>query len=153
MKSGNAYTTLRDIPAIDASDEDCRIPANTEVVAVSFDHVVDGETGEVFRLPLLQARNPRWYFKLKAFGEKPLEDEEVTLKIMAMECVRAGEGLMLTELYDMAIDSCPRREFSVNSFSSALSEDHRIEMRKDGVKVEKLKHNLKYCTYHVHKGV
>jgi len=148
MKKDTVYKTIREIPAFDASDDNCRIAAGREVKSLDFERVVDTETGEIYRIPRLQASNPTWYF---ATGFNPRQPE-ITVIELAYQTVRCNEGLQIDLLYKLGCDdACPIQPApSYNSFTAALSADKRIEMRdQEGVPVRGLKHNKRFCSYHI----
>jgi hypothetical protein len=148
MKAGTRYKTLHELPAYDATDDDCRLPAGREYDAAGFDRIVDVETGAAFRLPRLQAANPAWYFSSGFNFRQP----EVLLQELAFETVRCNEGLQVDLLHGLALDACPRAAPTYSSFTAALSADKRIEMRDpQGSVVKGLKHGKRFCTYHVRR--
>lgn len=148
MKAGTNYKTLRTLPAFDAEDDDCRLPANREYVATEFDRIVDVATGEKFRVMQIHAANPDWYFSSGFNFRQP----DVQLCDLVFEVVRCNEGLQVDLLYELALDACPRKLPTYSSFTAALSADKRIEMRDtQGVVVDGLKHGKRFCTYHVRR--
>ena len=105
MKTNETYTTLRELPAFGVDDDDCRLEAGRSYRAIAFDRVVDVETGEVFRLPQLQAANPTWYFVGLGFNPR---QPDVTIEQLIRESVRCNEGLQVDQLYTITLDACPR---------------------------------------------
>jgi hypothetical protein len=120
--------------------------------ADTFSSVIDSETAEVVHLPLHIARNPSWYFAQAGFGQNAAPPV-VTQAEYAAAIVRGNEGMTANELYDVMM----RENFApyggkvipYNGFTTLLSQDHGIEMHKDGTLVKGIKHGTKNCTYHV----
>ena len=149
MKKGSTYTSLREIPAYDSQDDDCRIAAGIKLMALSHEKVADVLTGDTFRLPRLQATNPSWYFSTGFNFKQP----SVALCELAFETVRCNEGLQVDLLFAIAVDACPRSVPTYNSFTAALSADKRISMRDQaGNPVKGLNHNKRFCTYHMKRS-
>lgn len=147
MKPGTVYIARAAIPAYDRpNDDDVRLVEGRKYHAVATDIVIDRETNVMFGLPRLQASNASWYFREDGKLSRP----EVTMKEFAHEVVRCNEGLMLTDLFSIALDCSPRGEFSRASFASALSADHRIEMHdQDGNLIVGMKHRTRFNTFHI----
>jgi hypothetical protein len=149
MKKGVIYKTLREIPAFDCQDDDCRIPEGSTLEARGFDRVADTATGELFRIPRMQASNAAWYFSSGFNFKQP----DVALCDLVFEVVRCNEGLQVDLLHALALDACPRAAPSYNSFTAALSADKRIEMRDPtGSVVKGTGHGKRFCTYHLKHG-
>lgn len=143
---GERYCAFRDLPC---HDSDVRIPARIELKATGKDQLTNEATGEVFRLMTFQSNRSEWFFQ-RTSGFNPPAVLIPTLQILTVEIVRAYPDRLMHELYDRLVDCDPRpgvRKLRIDSFSSALSQDPRIEMFKDGKKVERLEHNVRYCTF------
>jgi hypothetical protein len=141
---GRKYQAKRDLPCFDSDD---RIPARVELLATKPDELVDPVTGTVYRLMDLQRNRTEWWFRKTdefncQFAEPP------TLREFEWELVRAYPDLLMNELHQLGADCNPRDTMPrTDAFSRILSEEVRLEMFKDGTRVERVGHNARYCTF------
>ena len=143
---GRQYVAALDIPLFDS---DAKLQAGTRVTAVSKTELID--LGENVIVPMaLQIARPEWFFNITGTFNPPPR-KVPTRGEFVYEIVRAYPDLLMHELWERAIACDPTglKPIKVDSFSSLLSKDTRIEMFKDGTKVEKVGHNMRFCTFRV----
>ena len=140
---GRKYIAAFDIPIFDSDD---KIQAGSEVMAVSKTELID--LGENVYVPMaLQIAKPEWFFHITGDFNPPPR-QVPTLKELVYNAVRVYPDLMREELYQRLMDCNPRpTRFTIDTMSGMLADDTRIEMFKDGAKVEKVGHNMRYCTF------
>jgi hypothetical protein len=147
LTPGRHYCAALPLPVFDSDDF---VPAATDLVAVSRTELCDARTGQVWQPMLLQLNRPEWFLQ-QLDGFNPPARRVPTLVELTFEAVRAYPDLMMRELHDRIVACDPRmgKPLRIDSFSSALSQDARIEMFKEGERVEKVGHNMRYCTFRV----
>ena len=143
LTTGSTYVACIDLPAFDTDD---KVPHGVRLTALSPDRLCDLRSGRVWTLKTLQRNRTEWFLQ-RVDGFNPPGVQVPTLKELVWEAVRAYPDLMREELYSLLMECRVRARFSVDTVSGALSDDPRIEMFKDGVRVEKVGHNARYCTF------
>lgn len=145
MKAGEKYRPYEPLGTASGSE----LSTAKVYVASSVDQVVDPETGEVSTLMKHHANRPEWYMQRQQFNPKP-RPEDVTLRELVFETVRAYPGLDRVEIFALANMARPRKKFTIDSMSHALSEDPRIQMfDRGGTPVDRIEHNERYCTFSI----
>lgn len=143
LKKGCAYCAKVALAPYD--DDHPSVPANVRLVAVSRDELADSH-GVVYKLTELFRRRTEWYLQeLDGFNPDPVK--KPLLRDLVWETVCAYPDLTLAELHSRLTGTSLRGKVPIDSVSHQLSEDTRIEMFKDGTKVDKLRHNARYCTF------
>ncbi len=151
MTPNETYVCYRAISTTDSDDVPTRLEHGRAYKATAFAALADTVTGEVINLPLHVARNPSWYFTKQ--GEFNPRRPELTQSEYIAELVRGNEGLDAGELFKLAQGEAfgPCSPIPYNGFTTLLSKDSRIIMRKDGVLVKGTKASRGHvsgCTYH-----
>jgi len=143
LKVGKQYKADLSLPVFNSNTS---VPPNTELTVIAKDTVID-KSGTTYCLQMLQLNRPEW-FMTETGGFNPPPRIIPTLAELVFESVRAYPDLMREELYDRIMECNPRaKRFTIDTMSGMLADDTRVEMFKDGVKVDKIGHNARYCTF------